>query len=92
MHVPLVQEAIMGWRLPTDIAPHSRSHATFVEILYGVAWVTKGCWQPIWRAQRVCQLCGTGFGEEMHLVFECAAMADLRGQFPDNFQAHQTMQ
>ena len=34
------------------------------------------------RHQRVCQLCGTGFGDEMHLVFECAAMADLRGQFP----------
>ena len=26
------------------------------------------------RHQRVCQLCGTGFGDEMHLVFECAAM------------------
>ena len=28
----------------------------------------------------------------MHLVFECAAMADLHGQFPDIFQAHQTVQ
>ena len=44
------------------------------------------------RHQRVCQLCGTGFGDEMHLVFKCAAMADLRGQFPDIFQPHQTMQ
>ena len=44
------------------------------------------------RHQRVCQLCGTGFGDEMHLVFECAAMADMRGQFPDIFQPHQTMQ
>ena len=41
---------------------------------------------------RVCQLCGTGFGDEMHLVFECTAMTDLCGQFPDIFQAHQTMQ
>ena len=40
----------------------------------------------------MCQLCGTGFGDEMHLVFECAAMADLRDQFPDIFQPHQTMQ
>ena len=44
------------------------------------------------RHQRVCQLCGTDFGDEMHLVFECAAMADLRGQFPYIFQPHQTMQ
>ena len=44
------------------------------------------------RHQRVCQLCGTGFGDEMHLVFECAAMADLRGQFPHIFQPHQTKQ
>ena len=26
------------------------------------------------------------------LSFECAAMTDLRGQFPDIFQPHQTMQ
>ena len=45
----------------------------------------KGAW-------RVCQLCGTGFGDEMHLVFECTAMTDLRGQFPDIFKAQQTMQ
>ena len=44
------------------------------------------------RHQRVCQLCGTGFGDELHLVFECAAMADLRGHFPDIVEAHQTMQ
>ena len=41
--------------------------------------------------RRLCQLCGTGFADEMHLVFECATMADLRGQFPYIFQAHQTM-
>ena len=39
------------------------------------------------RHQRVCQLCGTGFGDEMHLVFECAAMADLRGQISRYFSA-----
>ena len=43
------------------------------------------------RHQRVCQLCGTGSGDEMRLAFECAAMADLRGHFPGTFQAHQTM-
>ena len=86
MHICMVvQEAIL--HLPADIAPHSRSHAAFVEVSYGVSWITKGYWQPIWRASS-----GTGFGDEMHLVFECATMADLRGQSPDIFQAHQTMQ
>ena len=46
----VVQEAILGWHLPTNIAPHARSHAAFVEVLYGVSWVTKGYWQPFWRA------------------------------------------
>ena len=41
------------------------------------------------RHQRVCRLCGTG--DKMHLVFECATLADLRGQFPDIFQAHRTI-
>ena len=40
----------------------------------------------------VCQLCGTGFNDEMHLIFECAAMTDLHGQKPHNFQAQWTMQ
>ena len=44
------------------------------------------------RHQRVRQLCGTGFANEMHLVCECAAMADLRGYSPDILHAHQTMQ
>ena len=44
------------------------------------------------RHQRVCQLYGTGFGDELHLVFECAVMADLHGHFPHIFEAHQTMQ
>ena len=29
------------------------------------------------RHQRVCQLCGTGFGDELHLVFECGAAPGL---------------
>ena len=41
------------------------------------------------RHQRVCQLCGTGFGT---WSLKCVAMADLRGQIPDIFQPHQTMQ
>ena len=57
---------------------------------HGVSWVTSQSGVP--RHQRVCQLCGTGFGDELHLVFECAAKADLRGYFPDIFEAHHTMQ
>ena len=44
------------------------------------------------RHQRVCELCGTGFGDEMHLVFECTSLADLRDCFPEVFHAGQTMQ
>ena len=44
------------------------------------------------RHQRVCQLCGTGFGDELHLVFECASLADLRGCFPDILETHQTFE
>ena len=92
MHIcTVVQEAILGWHLPTSIAPHSRSHAAFVEVSYGLP-KDIGSQSRVPRHQRVCQLCGTGFGDEMHLVFECAAMADLRGQFPGIFQPHQTMQ
>ena len=51
MHIcTVVQEAILGWHLPNNIAPHSRSHVAFVEVSYGVSWVTKGYWQPVWRA------------------------------------------
>ena len=59
---------------------------------HGVMPISFGSHFGVPRHQRVCQLCGTGFGDEMHLVFECAAMTDLRGQFPDIFQPHQTMQ
>ena len=33
------------------------------------------------RHQRLCQLCGADYGDEMHLVFECHGLADLREQF-----------
>ena len=25
-------------------------YAAILEVLYGVSWAAKGCWQPIWRA------------------------------------------
>ena len=54
--------------------------------------ISFGSQSDVPRHQRVSQLCGTGFGDEKYLVFECAAMADLRGQFPGVFQPRQTMQ
>ena len=44
------------------------------------------------RRQRLCQLCGADYGDEMHLVFECHGLADLREQFASIFQERQTMQ
>ena len=41
---------VLGCCLPTDIASHSRSYAAVLEVSYGVSWVTKGYWQPVWRA------------------------------------------
>ena len=35
---------------PLTLSLHSHSYAAILEVLYGVSWVTKGCWQPIWRA------------------------------------------
>ena len=57
-----------------------------------VSWVAVGVGSQsgVPRHQRVCQLSGTRFGDEMHLVFECAAMADLCGHIPYTFQAHYT--
>ena len=49
----------------------------------------------VWLAckqQNVGQPCATGFGDDMHLIFEYAAMAVVRGHAPYYFQAHQTMQ
>ena len=64
MHIcTVVQKAVLGWCLPTNIAPHSRSHAAFVEVSYWVSWLTKGFWQPIW-----CASSGTSFGDELHQV------------------------
>ena len=43
------------------------------------------------RRQRLCQLCGADCGDEMHLVFECHGLADLRDQFTSIFYERQTM-
>ena len=44
------------------------------------------------RRQGLCQLCGADYGDEMHLVFECHGLAELRDQFASSFQERQTMQ
>ena len=43
------------------------------------------------RRQRLCQLCAD-YGDEMHLVFECHSLTDLREQLANIFQGRQTMQ
>ena len=43
-------------------------------------------------AQKLCQLCGAGDGNEMHSVFECYGLADLRRQIASIFQERQTIQ
>ena len=77
---------------PAGIASRTRSYATSDEVSYVVSWVAVGVGSQsgVPRHQRVCQLSGTRFGDEMHLVFECAAMADLCGRIPYTFQAHYT--
>ena len=78
----MVQEVVLVWCLPTDSTSHSCSYAALVETLYGVSGVPKdaGSHTSMPRHQRVCQLCGTNFGDDLYLAFECAALADLRGQ------------
>ena len=46
----VVQEAVLGCCLPTDITSHSRSSAAVLEVSYGVPWVTNVYRQPVWRA------------------------------------------
>ena len=41
--------------------------------------------QGVPRHQRICPLCAGGLGDEMHLVFECTALQDLRVSFAPSF-------
>ena len=67
MHVwTEAQEAVLGWCFPTDNASHSCSHAAFVEVSYGVSWVAKGHWQPIW-----CAWTSEGQPVAQNLVMSC---------------------
>lgn len=51
-----------------------------------------GAQQNVPRRERLCRLCGDGLGDEMHVVFECAALRDLRAQFAPIFDGPRTMQ
>ena len=48
--------------------------------------------QGVPRRQRICPLCAGGLGDEMHLVFECTALQDLRVSFAPLFRRATTMQ
>ena len=52
---------------------------------HGLA-VDLGRGSGIARAKRSCALCGACPGDEMHLVFECAALQMLRDDMPTLFQ------
>ena len=43
------------------------------------------------RPQRLCSQCGSLFGDEFHLVFECPALANLRLQYQHLFASVATM-
>ena len=81
--------------LSAEAAAHSCSHATFSEVPYRNVM---GCQRTLAArlvclgARDLCQLCGADYGDEMHLVFECHGLADLREQFASVFQERQTMQ
>ena len=41
------------------------------------------------RAQRICQICHSGFpGDELHLVFECQGLQCIRDKYPHLFGQH----
>ena len=50
-----------------------------------------GAHQGVPRERRFCTLCQQGVGDELHLVFECAALQDLRLQMPMIFMGVTTM-
>ena len=50
-----------------------------------------GAHQGVPRERRFCTLCQQGVGDELHLVFECAALQDLRVQMPMIFMGVTTM-
>ena len=50
-----------------------------------------GAHQGVPRERRFCTLCRQGVGDELHLVFECAALQDLRAQMPGIFLGVTTM-
>ena len=51
-----------------------------------------GSQQGVARRDRICPLCRAGVGDEMHLVFECTALQDLRNAFAPIFEGAATMQ
>ena len=94
-----IARAVGSWdSIMTGSASHKAMAQDAVQLMQvtgskgWVAGLSKALQPPSSRHQRMCRLSGTGFGAEMHLVLECAAVADLRGHFPDISQAHQTMQ
>ena len=50
-----------------------------------------GAHRGVPRERRFCTLCQQGIGDDLHLVFECAALQDLRVQMPMIFMGGTNM-
>ena len=46
---------------------------------------------PIPRQERLCKLCEGGLGDELHLVFDCPALQDIRDQYAHLFVGASSM-
>ena len=78
---------MIGLRLPYRVVSH------FLRFRTGCHGLPSdvGAHQGVPRERRFCTLCQQGVGDELHLVFECAALQDLRVQMPMIFMGVTTM-
>ena len=68
---------LAGLRLSSDVYSALLAGTDVESCLEG--WAKDiGSQTGVSRRQRLCQLCGADYGDEMHLVFECHGLTDLR--------------
>ena len=76
-----------------SLSPRARVVMQFLRFRAGCHGlpVDAGRMSSIPRQERLCALCAGGVGHEVHLVFECEALQDLRAQFAGLFQGVSTL-